>query len=77
MIRILLGFLPKLFLGLLDRWGWRRAGIEAERRRNLEDAIGRGKQAREAARKARDENDSLDDDAVRDRVRDRADEWRL
>lgn len=75
MIRILLGFLPKLLLGLLDRWGWRRAGIEAERRRNLEAIIERGIAAREARRKAQNENADLDDDAVRERLRDREDKW--
>ena len=71
----LLGLLPKLILGLLDRWGWRQAGVESERRRQLEESIERGKAAREAARKARNENVDLDDRDVVDRLRKRGDEW--
>lgn len=73
--KLLIGFLPKLFLGLLDRWGWRRAGIEAERRRSLESVIERGKQAREARRKAHGETDGMSDADIVARLRERDGDW--
>ncbi len=62
--RALLGFLPKFLLGLLDRWGWRRAGVESERRKQAEGTVKTLNEREEVRKEVRDESD----DALIDRL---------
>lgn len=66
MLKLLFGFLPRLVLGLLERWGWRRAGVKAERQRRLEETLKRVMEREKLERDVRDD----EDDALIDRLSD-------
>ena len=71
MIKFLLGWLPKLFLGLADRFMWRRSGVEAERQKRLQDTLDRVMEREELEKDIRrEDDDDLVDRLAGDRVRD-------
>ncbi len=72
MIRLIIGLFGKLLAPLGFLW----AGSERAERKRLEDAIERGREARNAASDERKDTDDASDADVVERLRKRDGDWR-